>query len=93
MAAKFHELAFTDSVRQAPQHYYGQSRPIRQGREWHDDSGHWFRFYDNENWEFTADGLMQRRYAIINDLPIRESDRNFSGPWDDVLMITPDFLT
>ena len=43
--------------------------------EWHDDSGNWFRSYGNELWEFAASGLMQRREASINDLPIREADR------------------
>ena len=43
--------------------------------EWHDDSSQWFRSYGNELWEFAADGLMQRRVASINDLPIREDER------------------
>ena len=43
--------------------------------EWHDDSGNWFRSYGNELWEFAPSGLMQRREASINDLPIRESER------------------
>ena len=43
--------------------------------EWHDDSGNWFRSYGNELWEFAANGLMQRREASINDLPIREVER------------------
>lgn len=43
--------------------------------EWHDDSGQWFRSYGNELWEFAPSGLMQRREASINDLPIREADR------------------
>jgi uncharacterized protein len=43
--------------------------------EWHDDSGNWFRSYGNELWEFAPSGLMQRREASINDLPIHESDR------------------
>jgi len=50
---------------------------VRFAYEWHDDSGNWFRSYGNENWEFNADGLMQKRYASINDLPIRESDRRY----------------
>ena len=53
---------------------------VRFAYEWHDDSGNWFRSYGNENWEFNADGLMQRRYASINDLPIKESDRKFFWP-------------
>jgi nuclear transport factor 2 (NTF2) superfamily protein len=43
--------------------------------EWHDDSDQWFRSYGNELWEFAQSGLMQRREASINDLPIKESDR------------------
>jgi len=43
--------------------------------EWHDDSGNWFRSYGNELWEFAESGLMQRREASINDLPIKEADR------------------
>lgn len=50
---------------------------VRFAYEWHDASGAWFRSYGNENWEFGADGLMRRRIASINDLPIRESDRLF----------------
>ena len=43
--------------------------------EWHNDAGQWFRSYGNENWEFAENGLMQRRFASINDLPIDESER------------------
>jgi len=43
--------------------------------EWHDDSGQWFRSYGNELWEFAPSGLMQRREASINDMPIKEADR------------------
>jgi nuclear transport factor 2 (NTF2) superfamily protein len=50
---------------------------VRFAYEWHDDSGNWFRSYGNENWEFDADGVMQRRYASINDLPIGEADRKY----------------
>lgn len=53
---------------------------VRYAYEWHDDSGNWFRSYGNENWEFDADGLMQRRFACINDSPIEESDRLFRWP-------------
>ena len=53
---------------------------VRFAYEWHDDSGHWFRSYGNENWEFNPDGLMQRRIASINDLPIAESDRKYFWP-------------
>ena len=50
---------------------------VRFEYEWHDDSGYWYRSYGNENWEFAANGLMMRRYASINDLPIKEADRKF----------------
>ena len=53
---------------------------VRYAYEWHDDSGHWFRSYGNENWEFDAAGLMQRRFSCINDMPISESDRKFHWP-------------
>ena len=45
--------------------------------EWHDASGQWYRAYGNEQWEFAPDGLMRRRQASINDLPIAEADRRF----------------
>jgi nuclear transport factor 2 (NTF2) superfamily protein len=53
---------------------------VRFAYEWRDDSGNWFRSYGNENWEFNEHGLMQRRIASINDLPIREADRKFRWP-------------
>lgn len=53
---------------------------VRFAYEWHDDSGNWFRSYGNENWEFEANGLMQRRFASINDVPIRQQDRQFHWP-------------
>ena len=53
---------------------------VRFAYESHDDSGNWFRSYGNENWEFDADGLMTRRIASINDLPITESDRKYFWP-------------
>ena len=53
---------------------------VRFAYEWHDDSGHWFRSYGNENWEFDERGLMRRRHASINDLPILESERRFHWP-------------
>jgi nuclear transport factor 2 (NTF2) superfamily protein len=48
--------------------------------EWHDDSGNWCRSYGNENWEFADNGLMQRRIASINDLPITSTDRKYHWP-------------
>jgi uncharacterized protein len=60
---------------------FGEDRiAVRFAYEWHDDSGQWFRSYGNENWEFDGDGLMQRRFASINDLPIKESERKFFWP-------------
>ena len=53
---------------------------VRFAYEWHDDSGNWFRSYGNENWEFAPNGLMFRRLASINDLPIREENRKFYWP-------------
>ncbi|HEY9717421.1 MAG TPA: nuclear transport factor 2 family protein [Trichormus sp.] len=50
---------------------------VRFAYEWRDDSGNWFRSYGNENWEFDADGLMTKRHASINDLPIEESQRKY----------------
>ncbi len=48
---------------------------VRFEYEWHDESGHWYRSYGNEMWEFNEDGLMARRYASINDAAIDEKDR------------------
>ena len=53
---------------------------VRFAYEWHDDSGHWYRSYGNENWEFDEDGLMRQRHASINDLPIAEADRKYHWP-------------
>ena len=50
--------------------------------EWQDDSGSWYRAYGNEQWEFDEHGLMRRREASINDVPIKEGDRRFLWqPW------------
>jgi uncharacterized protein len=60
---------------------YNENRiAVRFAYEWHDDSGNWFRSYGNENWEFDQNGLMARRLASINDLPIREEDRKYRWP-------------
>jgi nuclear transport factor 2 (NTF2) superfamily protein len=48
---------------------------VRFEYEYHNAEGEWFRAYGNENWEFDENGLMQKRYASINDLPIKEKDR------------------
>jgi uncharacterized protein len=50
---------------------------VRFEYEYQNMDGQWFRAYGNENWEFDANGLMQKRYASINDLPIDEQDRKF----------------
>jgi nuclear transport factor 2 (NTF2) superfamily protein len=48
---------------------------VRFEYEWHDQAGQWYRSYGNEMWEFDPEGLMQKRFASINDLPITESER------------------
>ena len=58
----------------------GNRIAVRFAYEWHDDAGHWFRSYGNENWQFDNYGLMALRYASINDLPILESERKFFWP-------------
>jgi uncharacterized protein len=60
--------------------FTGNRIAVRFAYEWHDDSGNWFRSYGNENWEFADSGLMRRRIASINDLPIEETGRKFH--WD-----------
>jgi nuclear transport factor 2 (NTF2) superfamily protein len=60
--------------------FSGNRIAVRFAYEWHDDSGHWFRSYGNENWEFSGNGLMSQRIASINDLPIAETDRKFRWP-------------
>jgi len=60
--------------------YTGNRIAVRFAYEWRDDSGHWFRSYGNENWEFDERGYMARRFASINDLPIDESERKFHWP-------------
>ena len=58
----------------------GNRIAVRFAYEWHDDSGQWFRSYGNENWQFTEQGLMELRFASINDKPIPESERLFFWP-------------
>lgn len=53
---------------------------VRFAYEWHDVAGQWFRSYGNENWEFDAQGLMQKRFASINDVAIRDNDRKYHWP-------------
>jgi uncharacterized protein len=58
----------------------GNRIAVRFAYEYHDDNGFWFRAYGNENWEFDANGLMQRRIASINEHPIAETDRKYHWP-------------
>ena len=58
----------------------GNRIAVRFAYEWHDDADNWFRSYGNENWQFDAKGLMELRYASINDLAIKESERKFFWP-------------
>jgi nuclear transport factor 2 (NTF2) superfamily protein len=60
--------------------FRGDRIAVRFAYEWHDDSGHWFRSYGNENWEFDERGFMRRRIASINDLPISEDERKYRWP-------------
>lgn len=60
--------------------FTGNRIAVRFAYEWRDDSGQWYRSYGNENWEFAQNGLMARRHASINDLPIAEAARKFH--WD-----------
>jgi len=57
--------------------FTGDRIAVRFAYEYHDDSGNWFRAYGNENWEFDLHGLMRRRHASINDLPITAEARLF----------------
>ena len=50
---------------------------VRFEYEWHDAKGQWYRSYGNENWEFDENGYMKKRFASINDVPIKETDRKF----------------
>ncbi len=58
----------------------GNRIAVRFAYEWHDDSGQWYRSYGNENWEFNDQGFMARRFASINDLPIKAEERKFFWP-------------
>lgn len=60
--------------------FAGNRIAVRYAYEYHDDSGHWFRAYGNENWEFDPNGLMEWRYASINEHPIAEGERRFHWP-------------
>jgi len=57
---------------------YGNNRiSVRFEYEYHNDNGEWFRAHGNEHWEFDENGLMRRRDASINDVPIAESERRY----------------
>ncbi|MFK0138985.1 nuclear transport factor 2 family protein [Streptomyces murinus] len=58
----------------------GNRIAVRFQYEWHDAGGRWFRSYGNELWEFAGNGLMCRREASINDMPIEEAERRHFGP-------------
>lgn len=60
--------------------FTGNHIAVRFQYEWHDEAGHWFRAYGNEQWEFAEDGRMARREASINDVPIAAADRKFLWP-------------
>jgi nuclear transport factor 2 (NTF2) superfamily protein len=60
--------------------FEGNRIAVRFAYESHDDSGNWFRSYGNENWEFDESGLMRRRHASINDLPITGAERLYHWP-------------
>ena len=60
--------------------FEGNRIAVRFAYEWHDADGQWFRSYGNENWQFDANGLMELRYASINDLAIIEAERKFHWP-------------
>jgi nuclear transport factor 2 (NTF2) superfamily protein len=60
---------------------FGENRiAVRFAYEWHDDAGQWYRSYGNENWEFADNGLMHRRFASINDKPIKADKRKYFWP-------------
>ncbi len=58
----------------------GDRIAVRFEYEWHDEAGQWYRSYGNEMWEFNEEGLMARRYASINDMRIRETERRLFLP-------------
>jgi nuclear transport factor 2 (NTF2) superfamily protein len=60
--------------------FYQNHISVRFQYEWHDDSGNWYRAHGNEQWEFEANGLMRRREASINDVPLRQADRKLIWP-------------
>lgn len=73
-----HELDY--ALRKSLWSYHDNRIAVRFQYEWHDNAGQWYRSYGNELWEFTDTGLMSRREASINDVPITEADRRILGP-------------
>jgi nuclear transport factor 2 (NTF2) superfamily protein len=76
-----HELDYV--LRKSLWGFRGNRMAVRFQYEWHNAEGQWFRSYGNELWEFADNGLMRRREASINDLPINEEDRRYFGPRPD----------
>jgi uncharacterized protein len=60
--------------------FWGNRIAVRFQYECHDAAGQWYRSYGNELWEFDDEGLMRRREASLNDVPIAESERRIFGP-------------
>ena len=60
--------------------FTGNRIAVRFVYECRDASGAWKRAHGNEQWEFDEAGLMRRREASINDIPILESERLFHWP-------------
>ncbi|MFI7241811.1 nuclear transport factor 2 family protein [Streptomyces qinglanensis] len=60
--------------------FRGNRMAVRFQYEWHDAAGQWWRSYGNELWQFSDEGLMERREAAINDVRIKEADRRIFGP-------------
>lgn len=58
----------------------GNRIAVRFVYEYHDDSGNWYRAHGNENWQFDGDGLMEQRFASINEHPIAEAERLLRWP-------------
>ncbi|QLJ03164.1 nuclear transport factor 2 family protein [Streptomyces sp. NEAU-sy36] len=73
-----HELDYV--LRKSLWSHDGNRIAVRFQYEWHNAEGQWFRSYGNELWEFADNGLMRRREASINDVPIEEADRRYFGP-------------
>ncbi|WP_425387302.1 nuclear transport factor 2 family protein [Arthrobacter castelli] len=79
LAAKW-ERELNYALRKSLWTYHGNRIAVRFQYECHDSTGQWWRSYGNELWEFSQQGLMTRREASINDLPIGEGDRRIFGP-------------